>query len=149
MNKGGKIMEKMLYRFKNEALEALNKSGKSGYLSSADDRDGLELEGFGPSFNWGGEVQAFRTDDGDIFAWWEDELDASALVNGVACVNGGEPYKIEDEEMAAGVLAAGDAEEITDRDAFMAARCDLDLNDERPQHLYRCGEALFCLSIDL
>lgn len=149
MNKGGKIMERMLYRFKNEALEALNKSGKSGHLSLADDRDGLELEGFGPSFNWGGEIQAYRTDDGDVFAWWEEELDASALVNGVACVNGGEPFKIEDEDMAAAVLASGDAEEITGAYEFRAARCDLDLNDERPTHLYRCGEALFCLSIDL
>lgn len=142
-------MERTLYRFKSEALEALSKSGKAGSLSSADDRDGLEFEGFGPSFNWGGETQAFRTNDGDVFAWWEEELDASALVNGVACVHEGEPYKIEDEDMAAAVLASGDAEEITGADEFRAARCDLDLNDERPTHLYRCGEALFCLPIDL
>lgn len=149
MNKGGRIMERTLFRFKDEALEALNKSGKAGYLSSADDRDGLEMEGFGPSFNWGGEIQAFRTNDGDVFAWWEDEFDAAAMVNGVACVNGGEPYRIEDEEMASAILAGGEVEEITERDAFATARCDLDLNDERPQHLYSCGEALFCLSIDL
>lgn len=68
VNKGGKIMRN-LYRFKSEALEALHKSGKTGYLSSADDRSGLDLEGFGPSFMWSGEIQAFRTDDGDIFAW--------------------------------------------------------------------------------
>lgn len=148
MNKGGRIMRN-LYRFKSEALEALNESGKAGYLSSADDRSGLELEGFGPSFMWSGEIQAFRTDDGDIFAWWEDEFGPDALINGVVCVNGGEPYKIEDEAAAAAILAGGDVKEITDRKDFSAARCDLDLNDEHPQHLYKCGGAIFCLSIDL
>lgn len=62
-----------LYRTKEEALKALKESGKTGYLSAADDRSNLEIDydSFGGDFCWSGEVQAYRTDDGDIFAWWE------------------------------------------------------------------------------
>lgn len=62
-----------LYRTKEEALKALKESGKAGYLSAADDRCDLDIaDGFGPHFSWPGEVEAMRTDDGDIFAWWEE-----------------------------------------------------------------------------
>ena len=45
--------------------------GKTGYLSEADHRSGLDSDSFGGDFCWSGEVQAYRTDDDDIFAWWE------------------------------------------------------------------------------
>ena len=63
-----------LYRTKEEALKALKESGKAGYLSTADNRSNLETDydSFGgEALCWSGEVQAYRTDDGDIFAWWE------------------------------------------------------------------------------
>lgn len=63
-----------LYRTKEEALKALKESGKTGYLSTADNRSNLDIDydSFGgKALCWSGEVQAYRTDDGDIFAWWE------------------------------------------------------------------------------
>lgn len=64
---------RQLYLTYFEAHQALVRSGKEAELSSADDRCGLDIgDGFDPDFSWSGEVQAFRTDDGDIFAWWED-----------------------------------------------------------------------------
>lgn len=63
-----------LYRTKEEALKALKESGKTGYLSTADNRSNLDIDydSFGgEDLCWSGEVQAYRTDDGDIFAWWE------------------------------------------------------------------------------
>lgn len=61
-----------LYPTKAAALAALRESGKGGYKSSADDRSNLDVaDGFAPDFSWSGEVEAMRTDDGDIFAWWE------------------------------------------------------------------------------
>ena len=62
---------RMLYPTKAAALAALRESGKVGYKSSADDRSNLDVaDGFAPDFSWSGEVEAMRTDDGDIFAWW-------------------------------------------------------------------------------
>lgn len=63
-----------LYRTKEEALKALKESGKTGYLSTADNRSSLDIDydSFGgEALCWSGEVQAYRTNDGDIFAWWE------------------------------------------------------------------------------
>lgn len=63
-----------LYRTKEEALKALKESGKTGYLSTADNRSNLDTDydSFGgEALCWSGEEQAYRTDDGDIFAWWE------------------------------------------------------------------------------
>ena len=63
-----------LYRTKEDALKALKESGKTGYLSAADTRSNLDTDydSFGGEAPcWSGEVQAYRTDDGDIFAWWE------------------------------------------------------------------------------
>lgn len=61
-----------LYPTKAAALAALRESGKEGYLSASDDPFELDLaDGFAPDFSWGGEVQAMRTNDGDVFAWWE------------------------------------------------------------------------------
>ena len=63
---------RILYPTKAAALAALRESGKVGYLSAADDRSNLDIaDGFAPGFSWSGEVEAMRTDDGDIFAWWE------------------------------------------------------------------------------
>lgn len=65
---------KTLYRTKEEALKALKESGKAGYLSTADNRSNLDTDydSFGgEDLCWSGEVQAYRTNDGDIFAWWE------------------------------------------------------------------------------
>lgn len=138
---------KKFYRFKNEALAALERSGKAGYLSTAEDWGGLELVGFGPGFGWAGEVSCMRTDDGDIFAWWEDELTYMSLINGVATFNA-DPFAVEDEDTAKAILAAGEPEEITDPDEFADARCKLDLNSYNPAHIYKCGDALFCLPID-
>lgn len=67
-----KPVVRMLYPTKAAALAALEESGKDGYLSSADDRSDLDIaDGFEPGFSWSGEVEAMRTDDGDVFAWWE------------------------------------------------------------------------------
>ena len=61
-----------LYRTKEEALKALEESGKTGYRSTADDRCDLDIaDSLGRSFSWSGETECMRTDDGDIFAWWE------------------------------------------------------------------------------
>lgn len=63
---------RMLYPTREAALAALRESGKEGYLSAADDRSDLDVaDGFAPGFSWSGEVQAMRTNDGDVFAWWE------------------------------------------------------------------------------
>lgn len=63
---------RMLYPTKAAALAALRESGKEGYLSAADERGNLDVaDGFAPDFSWSGEVEAMRTADGDIFAWWE------------------------------------------------------------------------------
>lgn len=63
---------RVLYPTKAAALAALRESGKVGYKSSADDRSNLDVaDGFAPDFSWSGEVEAMRTNDGDIFAWWE------------------------------------------------------------------------------
>lgn len=63
-----------LYRTQEDAQRALKESGKTGYLSTADTRSNIETDydSFGgKALCWSGEVQAYRTDDGDIFAWWE------------------------------------------------------------------------------
>lgn len=64
---------KTLYRTREDAQRAMKEAGKTGYLSEADHRSGLEIDydSFGGDFCWSGEVQAYRTDDDDIFAWWE------------------------------------------------------------------------------
>lgn len=64
---------RMLYPTKAAAIAALKESGKEGYKSAADGSSNLDLaDGFPPDFSWSGEVSAIRTDDGDIFAWWEE-----------------------------------------------------------------------------
>lgn len=63
-----------LYRTRGEAKRALIESGKIGYLSTADNRSNLDIDynSFGgEDICWSGEVPAYRTADGDIFAWWE------------------------------------------------------------------------------
>lgn len=61
-----------IYPTKEAALAALRESGKIGYFSTADDRSNLDVaDGFAPDFSWSGEVHAMRTNDGDVFAWWE------------------------------------------------------------------------------
>ena len=61
-----------LYPTKAAALAALRESGKVGYKSSADGRSNLDVaDGFAPDFSWSGEVEAMRTEEGDVFAWWE------------------------------------------------------------------------------
>ena len=60
-----------LYRFEREARKALTASGKSGYKSTA---DAGRLEVMDERLRRGGvagEVNCYRTADGDIFAWWE------------------------------------------------------------------------------
>ena len=72
-NLKNKIM-RTLYRTQEDAKKALKKSGKTGYLSTADNRSNLDIDydSFGgEDLCWSGEVQAYRTADGDIFAWWE------------------------------------------------------------------------------
>lgn len=62
---------KQLYRFEKEARKALKASGKRGYESTADSE---RLEVMDERLQRGGvagEVNCYRTADGDIFAWWE------------------------------------------------------------------------------
>lgn len=62
---------KQLYRFEAEARAALKASGKTGRRSTA---DAGRLEVIDERLQRGGvagEVNCYRTDDGDIFAWWE------------------------------------------------------------------------------
>ena len=63
---------RILFRKKAQAEAALKRSGKTGRKGVADCNaieeiadTHLQLGGVA------GEVQCFRTDDGDIFAWWE------------------------------------------------------------------------------
>lgn len=60
--------------------ERLHVSGRAvrkmigSFRSRADNRSNLDIDydSFGgEDLCWSGEVQAYRTDDGDIFAWWE------------------------------------------------------------------------------
>lgn len=58
-----------LYRTQEDAKRALKESGRTGYLSMADNRSNLDIDydSFGgEDICWSGEVQAYRTDDGDI-----------------------------------------------------------------------------------
>lgn len=74
INKKKLRVMRTLYRTQEDAQRALKESGKTGYLSTADNRSNLEIDydSFGgEALCWSGEVQAYRTDDGDIFAWWE------------------------------------------------------------------------------
>lgn len=73
INKKTLRVMRTLYRTREDAQRAMKEAGKTGYLSEADHRSGLEIDydSFGGNFCWSGEVQAYRTDDDDIFAWWE------------------------------------------------------------------------------
>lgn len=59
--------------FKNRELAlAAAKSFGDFYQSSADDRSNLDLDCSLPAnFAWSGEVDCYRNDLGDIFAFWE------------------------------------------------------------------------------
>lgn len=62
---------KQLYRFEKDAFKALKASGKVAHRSTA---DAERLEVMDERLQRGGvsgEVNCYRTDYGDIFAWWE------------------------------------------------------------------------------
>lgn len=63
-----------LYRYRNEAEKAAAESGKTTYKSTCDCWDDIDdimdadLQRAGVS----GETNCLRSDDGDVFAWWEE-----------------------------------------------------------------------------
>lgn len=67
------VMLKILYKTKKQALKAYFKCGAAGYMSTVDSRTDLEFDdSLGANFDsWAGETQCIRTDNSDIFAWWE------------------------------------------------------------------------------
>lgn len=66
---------KALYRYRKDAEATAAASGKTTYKSTCDAWDDIdefkdaELQGNGVA----GETNCLRTDDGDIFAWWEED----------------------------------------------------------------------------
>ena len=66
---------KTLYRYRKEAEAAAAASGKTAYKSTCDAWDDIDeikdtdLQRNGVS----GELNCLRSEEGDIFAWWEEE----------------------------------------------------------------------------
>lgn len=66
---------KALYRYHKEATQAAENSGKSYRKTTCDAWDDIDeikdeqLQRGGVS----GEVNCYRTDEGDVFAWWEED----------------------------------------------------------------------------
>lgn len=63
---------RILFRKKAQAEAALKRSGKTGRKGVADCRTIDEIDDeYLKEHGVAGEVQCYRTDDGDVFAWWE------------------------------------------------------------------------------
>ena len=64
-----------LYRYHKEAAEAAANSGKEFHKSTCDAWDDIDdirdakLQAAGVS----GETNCYKTDEGDVFAWWEED----------------------------------------------------------------------------
>ena len=62
---------RILFKTRDLAFAAAKSFGDF-YLSSADDRSNLDLDCSLPAnFTWSGEVNCYRNNRGDIFAFWE------------------------------------------------------------------------------
>lgn len=69
MNTNQNELTKTLYLTKEEAKRAADESGKKYYQSSATESN---IEETDCNIVWSGEVECYRTDDGDVFAWYYD-----------------------------------------------------------------------------
>lgn len=76
------------------------------------------------------------------------EIKMDDLIGGVACFNA-EPFAIDDEELAKGVMECIDRhgfEPVRGEDNMLAARAQLDLEEDDCRVIYRCGsECMFVL----
>lgn len=126
-------MEKIIYNYKADAIKAAVESGKEFYQSTADESSRMDESNDWAFGAWSGEVQAFRSLDGDIWAWWAEES----------------TYFVNDSESGNAMIYCGESL----ADAIDAVRESHNMDRENgdeivPMDIMQDGERIYCDLID-